>query len=82
MPLHKHKINKKQSDNTQTPPRTSITQQMLTDLGRSVEETTKAKSRKFPSRLASPEIHIKYSKISPYIQGERASPAKLVTTVP
>ena len=30
---------KKQSDNTKTPPKTSITQRLRTDLGRSVEVT-------------------------------------------
>ena len=31
---------KKQSDNTKTPPKTSITQRLLTDLGRPVRVTT------------------------------------------
>ena len=31
---------KKQRDNTKTPPKTSITQRLRTDLGRSVGETT------------------------------------------
>ena len=32
-PLHRQKKSKKQRDNTKTPPKTSITQRMGTDLG-------------------------------------------------
>ena len=35
-----NRINRKQKDNTQTPPKTSITQRLRTDLGRSVGVTT------------------------------------------
>ena len=39
-PQHQQNKSKKQRDNTKTPPKTSITQRLRTDLGRSVGVTT------------------------------------------
>ena len=42
-PLHSQKIKKKQRDNIKTPPKTSITQRLRTDLRRSVGVTAVTK---------------------------------------